>query len=93
MQYLDAYHMSSSDSQSDRNERILADKTCFDCGYVDETANGHYCTAERYNTAHARLQHLIDHPDKAVSVAEYRAQIKAAQKAVKVAHKAWTGEK
>ena len=46
-----------------------------------------------YNIARTWLAFLIDHPDKAVTVAEYRAQIKAAQKAVMVAHKDWMGEK
>ncbi|MDQ5860812.1 MAG: hypothetical protein M3536_00940 [Actinomycetota bacterium] len=44
---------------------------------------------ERYDEARGWLAVLIDNPDKAVSVAEYKAQIKAAQKAVKAAHKAW----
>lgn len=30
--------------------------------------------------ARARLDHLINHPDKTVSVAEYKAQLAAAQK-------------
>lgn len=49
--------------------------------------------AERYEAARANLAHLIDHPDKSVSVAEYRAQIKAAQKVNQDAHDAWMGEK
>jgi hypothetical protein len=44
---------------------------------------------ERYNEARGWLAVLIDNPDKAVSVAAYKAQIAAAQKAVKAAHKAW----
>ncbi len=48
--------------------------------------------AERYTAARAKVAGLIDHPDKAVSVAEYRAQIKAAQKASQDAHEAWMGE-
>ena len=46
-----------------------------------------------YEQARDCLQALIDHPDKAVSVAEYRAQITAAQKASNDAHDAWMGEK
>ncbi len=46
-----------------------------------------------YETTRAWLAFLIDHPDKAVSVAEYRAQIKAAQKVSQDAHGAWMGEK
>lgn len=38
--------------------------------------------------ARAWLAFLIDHPDKTVSVAEYKAQIKSAQKSVQRAHKA-----
>ena len=42
-----------------------------------------------YDEARGWLAVLINNPDKAVSVAEYKAQIKDAQKAVKSAHKAW----
>lgn len=44
---------------------------------------------KRYDEARGWLAVLIDNPDKAVSVSEYKAQIRAAQKAVKSAHKAW----
>jgi hypothetical protein len=46
---------------------------------------------ERYNEARAWLAFLVDHPDKAVSAAEYRAQIVAASEATAVAHDAWMG--
>jgi hypothetical protein len=45
MRYLDAYHLSNTETQAQRDERIAADKTCLSCGYVDETANGHPCPA------------------------------------------------
>lgn len=44
---------------------------------------------KRYDDARGWLAVLIDNPDKAVSVADYKAQIRAAQGAVKSAHKAW----
>jgi len=44
---------------------------------------------KRYDEARVWLATLIDNPDKTVSVDEYRAQIRAAQKAVAAAHKAW----
>lgn len=44
---------------------------------------------DRYDQARGWLAILIGNPDKAVSVAEYKAQIKTATKAVKSAHKAW----
>lgn len=44
---------------------------------------------ERYEAARNWLAFLIDHPDKAVSVAEYKAQLARARKAVASAHKAW----
>lgn len=43
----------------------------------------------RYDEARGWLAVLIDNPDKAVSVAEYKAQMKDAQSAVRDAHKAW----
>lgn len=46
---------------------------------------------EAYGNTRAWLAFLIDHPDKTVSVDEYRAQIKAAQDANNAAHKAWMG--
>jgi len=44
---------------------------------------------QRYDEARGWLAVLIDNPDKAVSVTAYKEQIKSAQKAVKIAHKAW----
>jgi len=44
--------------------------------------------AERYDQARAWLAFLIDHPDKTVSVAEYKHQIRAARTAVQRTHKA-----
>lgn len=44
---------------------------------------------KRYDDARGWLAVLIDNPDKTVSVAEYKAQLKDAQKAVRAAHKAW----
>ncbi len=41
-----------------------------------------------YEEACTWLAILIDNPDKTVSVTAYRAQIKSAQRAVAVAHKA-----
>lgn len=43
---------------------------------------------EAYNHARQWLYFLIDHPDKTVSVAEYRDQLKAARKASDTAHRA-----
>ena len=43
---------------------------------------------KRYDEARGWLAVLIDNPDKAVSVDEYRAQIKRARKAVATAHAA-----
>lgn len=43
---------------------------------------------DSYNEARAWLAFLIDHPDKGVSVGEYRAQIMAAQKVSQDAHNA-----
>lgn len=43
---------------------------------------------DAYNAARGWLSILIDNPDKTVSVAEYKAQIKSAQKSVVAAHKA-----
>lgn len=42
-----------------------------------------------YDEARGWLAFLIDHSDKEVSVAAYKAQIRDAQKAVKAAHKEW----
>ena len=44
--------------------------------------------AERYDEARAWLAFLIDHPDKSVSVAEYKNQIRAARTAIHRTHKA-----
>lgn len=41
---------------------------------------------ETYDGARAWLAVLIDNPDKAVSVSQYRAQLKDARRAVAVAH-------
>jgi hypothetical protein len=43
MIHLDAYHLSNQETKADREERIRRDKTCMDCGFVDEKANGHDC--------------------------------------------------
>ena len=45
-------------------------------------------SAKRYEEARAWLAFLIDNPDKTVSVDEYKAQIRGAQKAVAAAYKA-----
>lgn len=42
-----------------------------------------------YETARAWLGFLIDHPDKSVTVAEYRGMLEQAQEGVAVAHEAW----
>lgn len=44
-----------------------------------------------YETARAWLAFLIDHPDKSVTVAEYRGMLAEAREGVKVAHQAWMG--
>lgn len=44
-----------------------------------------------YETARAWLAFLIDHPDKTVTVAEYRAILEEAQEGVRVAYVAWMG--
>lgn len=46
-------------------------------------------SAKRYEEARAWLMVLIDNPDKTVSIDEYKAQIRAARKAVAATHKAW----
>ena len=43
--------------------------------------------AEQYDEARNWLAFLIDHPDKTVTVDEYRAQIRTARTAVQRAHK------
>lgn len=43
-----------------------------------------------YDAARAKLADLIDNPEKHLPVAEYRAHIQAAQKAVARAYKAMT---
>lgn len=53
----------------------------------DETGQAERA-GERYDTARAKLAHLIDHPEKHLPVSEYRAHITAAQKAVAAAYKA-----
>ena len=53
----------------------------------DETGQAERA-GERYEAARAKLAHLIDHPEKHLSVAEYRSHIKAAQRAVAAAYKA-----
>lgn len=47
MMYLDAYHLSSTMTRAGMDDRIRADVTCLHCGYVDESANGHYCPATK----------------------------------------------
>jgi hypothetical protein len=44
--------------------------------------------AERYNEARAWLAFLIDHPDKTVSVAEYKAHLTSARRSVASTYKA-----
>lgn len=44
-----------------------------------------------YTHARAWLAFLIDHPDKSVTVAEYRGMLAEAQGACNVAHEAWAG--
>jgi len=44
--------------------------------------------AQAYEEARTWLAILIDNPDKTVSVAEYKAQLRSARKAVAAAHKA-----
>jgi len=43
MQYLEAYHLSSTMTQADKDERNRMDRTCFACGFDDINASGHKC--------------------------------------------------
>ena len=51
-------------------------------------ANDGTVQAERHNEARAWLAFLIDHPDKSVSVDEYKAQLTTARRAVASTYKA-----
>lgn len=53
---------------------------------MEETSNTDAAGAA-YEAAHAKLMHLIDNPERHLPAAEYRAHIKAAQKARALAYK------
>lgn len=43
MQYLEAYHLSSTMTQADKEERYRQDQTCNACGFLDDRCTGHEC--------------------------------------------------
>lgn len=51
MMHLDAYHLSSTVTQADRDERYQQDRTCNACGFDDIKASGHECSGYPEPTA------------------------------------------